>query len=131
MRVHGYMSQTEPWRYSEQTYNLMAAAMKQREQLRPYILDCAKKVSEEGYTMMRPLVFDFASDPEALKQDCEFMFGPKYLVCPVTEAGVSSWKVYLPKNEGGWTDLRTGEKYEGGHYVEVPVDITAIPVFVR
>ncbi len=131
MRVHGYMSQTEPWRYSEQTYNLIAAAMKQREQLRPYILDCAKKVSEEGYTLMRPLIFDFADDPEALKQDCEFMFGPKYLVCPVTEAGVSSWKVYLPKNEGGWTDCRTGAQYEGGRYVEVPVDINAIPVFER
>ncbi|MBR3526781.1 MAG: DUF4968 domain-containing protein [Bacteroidales bacterium] len=131
MRVHGYMSQTEPWRYSEQTYNLMAAAMKQREQLRPYILDCAKKVSEEGYTLMRPLVFDFADDPEALRQDCEFMFGPKYLVCPVTEAGVSSWRVYLPKNEGGWTDTRSGQRYEGGRYADVPVDITAIPVFVR
>jgi len=131
MRVHGYMSQTEPWRYSEQTYDLMAAAMKLRGQLRPYILGCAEKVSEEGYTMMRPLVFDFAGDPEALKQDCEFMFGPSLLVCPVTEANVSSWKVYLPENEGGWKDFRTGEKYEGGRYVDIPVDLSAIPVFVR
>ena len=131
MRVHGYMSQTEPWRYSPQTYNLMAEAMKLREELRPYILECAAKVSQEGYTLMRPLVFDFAADPEALKQDCEFMFGPSLLVCPVTEAGVGSWRIYLPESEGGWTDLRTGEKYEGGRYVDVPVDITAIPVFVR
>ena len=131
MRVHGYMSQTEPWRYSEQTFNLMAEAMKLRERLRPYILDCARKVSEEGYTMMRPLVFDFADDAEALKQDCEFMFGDSMLVCPVTEAGVSSWRVYLPENEGGWTDFRTGKHYEGGRYVDVPVDLSAIPVFVR
>ena len=131
MRVHGYMSQTEPWRYSEQTFNLMAEAMKLRERLRPYILDCARRVSEEGYTMMRPLVFDFADDPEALRQDCEFMFGDSMLVCPVTEAGVSSWRVYLPRTEGGWTDFRTGEHYEGGRYFNVPVDITAIPVFVR
>ena len=131
MRVHGYMSQTEPWRYSEQTFNLMAEAMKLRERLRPYILDCARKVSEEGYTMMRPLVFDFADDAEALKQDCEFMFGDSMLVCPITEAGVSSWRVYLPENEGGWTDFRTGKHYEGSRYVDVPVDLTAIPVFVR
>ena len=131
MRVHGYMSQTEPWRYSEQTFNLMAEAMRLRERLRPYILDCARRVSDEGYTMMRPLVFDFADDSEALKQDCEFMFGDSMLVCPVTEAGVSSWRVYLPRTEGGWTDFRNGEHYEGGRYVDVPVDLTAIPVFVR
>ena len=59
------------------------------------------------------------------------MFGPSLLVCPVTEAGVSSWKVYLPENEGGWTGFWNGEKYEGGRYVEVPVDLSGIPVFVR
>ena len=131
MRVHGYMSQTEPWRYSPQTFELMADAMKLREKLQPYILECAAKVSKEGYTLMRPLVFDFAADPEALKQDCEFMFGPSLLVCPVTEANVTSWRVYLPKNESGWTDFRNGSKYEGGRYVDVPVDINAIPVFVQ
>ena len=131
MRVHGYMSETEPWRYDPQTYSIIADAMKLRKDLQPYILECAEKVSKDGYTMMRPLVFDFAGDPEALKQDCEFMFGPSLLVCPVTEAGVSSWRVYLPQNEGGWTDFRSGERYEGGRYVDVPVDITAIPVFVQ
>ena len=105
--------------------------MKLREKLQPYILECAAKVSKEGYTLMRPLVFDFAADPEALKQDCEFMFGPSLLVCPVTEANVTSWRVYLPKNESGWTDFRNGSKYEGGRYVDVPVDINAIPVFVQ
>jgi len=131
MRVHGYMSETEPWHYSDATYALVTDAMKLRDRLRPYILACAEKVSDEGYTLMRPLVFDFPDDEEALKQDCEYMFGPSLLVCPVTEAGVSSWKVYLPENEGGWTGFWNGEKYEGGRYVEVPVDLSGIPVFVR
>ena len=131
MRVHGYMSQTEPWRYSEQTCSLMTDAINLREKLRPYILACAKKVSEEGYTLMRPLVFDFPDDEEALKQDCEFMFGPSLLISPVTEAGVTTWKTYLPVNEDGWTDFRTGQWYRGGQYVETSVDLKSIPVFVR
>ena len=131
MRVHGYMSETEPWRYGEETLSILSASMKIRESLKPYILECARMVSEEDYTLMRPLVFDFADDPEALAQDCEFMFGPSLLVSPVTEAGVSTWKTYLPENEGGWTDFRTGERYEGGRYVETPVDLSFIPVFVR
>jgi alpha-D-xyloside xylohydrolase len=48
---------------------------------------------------MRPLVFDFADDPEALKQKYEYMFGPELLISPVTEAGVSEWQTYLPKNK--------------------------------
>ena len=73
--------------------------------------------------------FDFADDAEALAQDCEWMFGPDYLVCPVTEGGVSRWKVYLPEHAGGWEDIRDGVRYDGGRYVEVAVDLEAIPVF--
>ena len=70
-------------------------------------------------------------DDEALRQDCEWMFGPDYLVCPVTEGEVSSWTVYLPENGPGWEDIRTGAVLDGGQYAVVPVDLDAIPVFRR
>ena len=131
MRVHGYQSRTEPWEYSPETERRFLAAVAQREALQPYILAQAAKVWNEDYTLMRPLIFDFPDDEEALKQDCEWMFGTDYLVCPVTEGGVSSWKVYLPENESGWEDIRSGARYEGGRYADVPVDLEAIPVFRR
>ena len=131
MRVHGYMSNTEPWRYSDETQRLFAKAIKLRKSLQPYIIECSKKVSNEGYTIMRPLVFDFACDQEALAQESEYMFGPKYLVCPVLETGVSSWRIYLPKNENGWEDFHTGEHFDGGRYIDYNVSIENIPVFVR
>ncbi len=131
MRVHGYQSRTEPWEYFPETERLFKEAIQRREALMPYILDCAKKVSEEDYTMMRPLVFDFPADEEALRQDCEFMFGPDYLVCPVTEGHVDSWRVYLPVNAGGWEYIKDGSHYDGGRYVDVPVDMENIPVFKR
>ena len=131
MRVHGYMSQTEPWRYGERTQELFVKYIELRKSLQPYIIDCAHKVSDEGYTLMRPLVFDFSGDAEALAQESEYMFGPKYLVCPVLEAGVTSWRVYLPVNEGGWEDFWTSEHYDGGRYYDIPVTLENIPVFVR
>ena len=131
MRVHGYMSRTEPWRYSDATQEIFVKYINLRKTLQPYVVDCARKVSEEGYTMMRPLVFDFCDDAEALRQDSEYMFGPKYLVCPVLEAGVSSWRVYLPANAGGWDDFWTNEHFDGGRYYDVPVSLETIPVFVR
>lgn len=131
MRVHGYMSRTEPWRYSERTRMIFESCIRLRKQIQPYVTECSKRVSSEGYTIMRPLVFDFPDDDLALCQESEYMFGPDYLVCPVLEQGVKSWRVYLPENEGGWDDFRDGSHYDGGQYTEVPVTLEAIPVFVR
>ena len=131
MRVHGYMSNTEPWNYGKEAQAIIAQCLKERYRLMPYIKRCAKDVSEKGGTLMRPLVFDFANDAEALKQQYEYMFGPALLISPVTEPGVTSWQTYLPQNPGGWTDYRTGRHYDGGQYVTTPVTKAHIPVFIR
>ena len=131
MRVHGYMSNTEPWNYGPEAQAIITNCLKEREKLQPYIKECARRISEEGYTLMRPLVFDFADDPEALRQKYEYMFGPDLLVSPVTEPGVTTWRTYLPKQEGGWTDYRTGKHYDGGQYVTTAVTNAFIPVFLR
>ena len=131
MRVHGYMSNTEPWNYGPEAQAVIANCLKERYRLLPYIRKCAERVSKEGYTLMRPLVFDFANDPEALRQRYEYMFGPDLLVSPVTEPGVKEWKTYLPQNAAGWTDYHTGRHYEGGQTVTTAVDLSRIPVFVR
>ena len=131
MRVHGYMSNTEPWNYGPEAQAIIADCLKERYRLKPYIDSCAVAIAEQGGTLMRPLVFDFADDPEALKQKYEYMFGPALLISPVTEPGVTSWKTYLPKNEEGWTDYHTGQHYAGGQYVTTTVTKAYIPVFFR
>jgi len=131
MRVHGYMSNTEPWNYGAEAQAIIAECIREREQLRPYLEECARRVAEEGYTLMRPLVFDFADDPVALQQKYEYMFGPELLISPVTEPGVTEWRTYLPKNAKGWHDKRTGQHYDGGQFVTTSVDKAHIPVFVK
>ena len=131
MRVHGYMSNTEPWNYGDEAKQIIANCLKEREQLRPYIEACAERVAKEGYTLMRPLIFDFADDETALRQSCEYMFGPELLVSPVTEPGVKEWKTYLPKQKGGWTEIHTNEHFDGGQYVTTKVSKAYIPVFKR
>ena len=130
MRVHGYMSNTEPWQYGPEAQRIITEQIRLRYRLLPYIYSEASRVTTEGYTLMRPLIFDFPDDTDALKQDNEYMFGQSLLVCPVTEKGVSQWTVYLPENEGGWYDFRTGKKYGNG-WSEVPVTIEEIPVFAK
>jgi alpha-D-xyloside xylohydrolase len=131
LRVHGYMSNTEPWQYGEEVEQLVSQTLDLRYRLLPYIYSEASRVSFSGSTLMRPLVMDFADDPAALEQKHQFMFGPSILVTPVTEPGAKKWSLYLPEQEKGWFDFRSGEQFEGGRLLEVPVDLTAIPLFVK
>lgn len=131
MRVHGYMSNTEPWEYGPQAEGIIAQCLQERYRLMPYIYSQAAAVSFDGATLMRPLVFDFADDAEALRQECEYMFGPSLLVSPITEPDVTEWTTYLPRHAAGWYDFHTGRHYEGGQYVTTKVDDSFIPVFVK
>ena len=131
MRVHGYMSNTEPWNYGSEAQAIIADCLKERYRLLPYIYNIAAAISFEGSTLMRPLVFDFADDATALEQKYEYMFGPALLVSPVTEPDAKTWQTYLPKTQGGWYDHHTGQHYEGGQTVATAVTKARIPVFVR
>jgi len=56
-----------------------------RYRLLPYIYSLSWKVSSEGYTIMRSLAFDFREDPGIKSIPDQYMFGPAFLVSPVTE----------------------------------------------
>lgn len=131
MRVHGYMSNTEPWNYGPEAQAVIAGCLNERYRLLPYIYSHAAAISSEGSTLMRPLVFDFAADTEALRQQYEYMFGRALLVSPVTEPGVTTWTTYLPRHRAGWYDYHTARHYDGGQTVETAVTRARIPVFVR
>ena len=131
MRVHGYMSNTEPWNYGAEAQAAIARSLNERYRLLPYIYSHAAEIASQGSTLMRPLVFDFPGDSKALDQKYEYMFGRSLLISPVTEPSVTSWTTYLPRNEGGWYDYYTGRHYEGGQSVTTDVAADFIPVFVR
>lgn len=54
---------------------------------------------------MRPLIFDFSQDKEALKQENEYMFGKSLLINPITQGNVRNWRTYLPEHTAGWVDF--------------------------
>jgi alpha-D-xyloside xylohydrolase len=131
MRVHGYQSQTEPWRYGEDVERRARALIEWRYRLLPYIYSNAAAVTRKGSSLMRPLVMDFADDAKALDQTHSYMFGKALHIAPVFRAGVSQWDVYLPQTKGGWYDFWTGEHRDAGatHVVDAPLD--RVPVHAR
>ena len=110
-----------------------------RYRLLPYIYSQAWKVTNEGYTMMRSLLFDFGKDPRVNSIPDQYMFGQAFLVNPVTEpqkisdtngAKINTRKVYLPKS-ATWYDFWTGKKYLGGNTLNAPAEIETIPLYVK
>jgi alpha-D-xyloside xylohydrolase len=107
-----------------------------RYRLLPYIYSLAGKVTQEHYTMMRGLAFDFRDDAAVYGLRDQYMFGPAFLVNPVTEpagapagAGGQTRPVYLPR--GGWYDFWTGKKFAGGQTLQAPAPIDVLPLYVR
>jgi len=100
-----------------------------RYRLMPYIYSLAWRVTSAGYTIMRPLVFDFQNDTMVYGIKDQFMFGPALLVNPVTAMGATSRSIYLPA--GTWTDFWTGQTKMGGGTSTVDAPLSQIPLYVR
>jgi alpha-D-xyloside xylohydrolase len=96
----------------------------------PYIYSQGWRVAAEAGTMMRALVMDFPDDVKARQCRDEFLFGPAFLVCPVTQKGANSREVYLPSGSS-WIDFWTGATYEGGKKIQASAPIQTMPLYVR
>jgi alpha-glucosidase (family GH31 glycosyl hydrolase) len=79
---------------------------------------------------MRALFMDFPEDPNVADLTDEYMFGPAFLVAPVTEQGATTRKVYLPAG-CDWYNYWTNERVKGGQTVTVKAPIDTLPLFVR
>jgi alpha-D-xyloside xylohydrolase len=129
-RMHGYQTETEPWKFGDMVMNNMRSMMDLRYRLMPYIYSEGWQISKNGSTMTRPMVMDFNNDPAAIAQSYQYMFGKSFLVAPITKPGIIEWSVYLPKSTK-WYDFWTGKKFTGGQTVKTDAPQDRIPVFVK
>ena len=129
-RIHGYQTETEPWKYGQKVEDNMRKMLNLRYCLLPYIYSEAWQVTKNGSTMMRPLVMDFNADTAAVNRQYQYMFGKSLLVAPVTEANASEWNVYLPKS-AGWFNFWTGKHFNGGQSIKTDAPLDKIPLFVK
>ncbi|MEP6898486.1 MAG: TIM-barrel domain-containing protein [Rhodanobacter sp.] len=111
-------------------YNALAWYDKLRYRLMPYIYTLAANTWFQDGTIMRGLVMDFPADAKVRDIDNEYMFGPAFLVAPVTEYQARSRDVYLPAGSG-WYDFHTGKRYEGGNTIKADAPLSRMPLFVR
>ena len=135
MRVHGQAPYREIWQFGGNTSAAYAAMLKfdkLRYRMLPYIYSLAGAVTQRAGTIMRPLVMDFRSDTTAREIGDQYMFGPAFLVAPVTTYQATTRSVYLPSTPGDWYLFWTGAAAAGGATVPAaPAPFDAMPVYVR
>jgi len=130
-RVHGTRTtdENELWSYGPETQKILVAYDRLRYRMLPYIYSLAWKTTNERYTPMRPLVMDFRADSRAADIGDQFMYGPAFLVNPVTEPAAITRHLYLP--QATWFDFWTGAVQAGGRAIDAPAPIERMPLFIR
>jgi alpha-D-xyloside xylohydrolase len=131
LRVHGTRKpdENELWSYGPDAQKILVAFDRLRYRLLPYIYSLAWKTTSEAYTPMRPLVMDFRTDPRAQNIGDQFMYGPAFLVNPVTEPAATTRQLYLP--EALWYDFWSGAVKKGPAMITAPVSLDRLPLYVR
>jgi alpha-D-xyloside xylohydrolase len=131
LRVHGTRNpdENELWAYGPDAQKILVSYDRLRYRLLPYIYSLAWKTTSESYTPMRPLVMDFRTDVRAQNIGDEFMYGPAFLVNPVTEPGATTRRVYLPGAR--WYDFWTGRSLDGGMEINADAPLDRLPLYIR
>jgi alpha-D-xyloside xylohydrolase len=139
-RIHGKGERaifSKNW--SENTRSVLMKYDNLRYRLMPYLYSLSWKVTNEGYTIMRSLGFDFRNDDAVKNIPDQYMFGPAFLVNPVTQQLYSApdskkiaktRKVYLPKSTN-WYDFWTGKQIEGGKSIDAKATIETMPLYIK
>jgi alpha-D-xyloside xylohydrolase len=132
-RSHGELVKRETFEMAKPgtpIYNILASYQRLRYRLLPYIYSIASDTYHRAGTMMRGLVMDFPNDLKVRNIADEYMFGPSFLVAPITEYKARTRQVYLPAGTR-WYDFHTGEVFDGGQSITTKAPLERIPVFVK
>lgn len=132
-RVHGNNhQQRQPWYYGSTAEEVAKEAIQLRYSLMPYMYSSERSAYESGLGLVRPLLFDYPSDPNVSNYSDAWMFGDSMLVAPVVNSAQTLKSIYLPA--GTWIDYYRGTTYTGGQTINYPVNAeswTDIPLFVK
>ena len=129
-RTHGSRRYNEVWSYGKQAEPILEKYLRLRYELLPYTYSLAYQTYLTGAPYMRALFMDFPQDAKVADIRDEYMYGPAFLVAPVTEQGVTSRQVYLPAGTD-WYNYWTNEKLRGGQTISVSAPIDVLPLFVK
>nr|WP_246429000.1 TIM-barrel domain-containing protein [Pseudoxanthomonas broegbernensis] len=132
-RLHGQFPYREIWEIAPEGtphYDSFVHYLKLRYTLLPYIYTLAGDTWHKDGTLLRTLEMDFPGDAKVKDIHDQYLFGPAFLVAPVTEFKATSRQVYLPAGTS-WIEFDSGKRHAGGQTVDAAAPLQRMPLFVR
>eukprot|EP00117_Sycon_ciliatum_P017449 scpid32873/ scgid16435/ Neutral alpha-glucosidase AB; Alpha-glucosidase 2; Glucosidase II subunit alpha len=132
-RAHAHLDtkRREPYLHDENVMQRIRNAILARYSRLPFWYTLYYHASKTGVPTMRPLWVEFPSEEATFSLEEEYLIGSALLAKPVTEAGVSSWDVYLPGKDEVWYATDDLSRYTGGQTITLSVTLDRIPLFQR
>ncbi len=106
--------------YPEPYKSLARKAIIERYKNLPYNYTLAYRQAKFAEPLVKPLLFNYSNDTNAVKVNDEYLFGDNILFAPVMEKEQTKKTVYLP--QGFWYDVETNKIYKGAEFVEFDVN---------
>ena len=119
-----------PWLHPDMTAHV-AAAIRLRYQLLPYLWSLFEKAHALHQPIIRPTFYDFPDDDHCYTDSDDFMLGDALLVAPVVEKGALTRRLYLPGGPAAWFDFYSGESLAAGQHHLVDAPLGRLPLFAR
>jgi len=131
-RIHGNGPSKELYQscWTATTKSNLLLIDKLHYRLIPYIYSLAWMTTNNDYTPMRHLIMDFTNDANVKSIGTQYMFGPAFMVAPVTTQGQTQRSVYLPA--GTWYDFWSGASVTGGTTIaNASAPLNHIPLYIK
>lgn len=119
----------EPWTFGPEVESICRAFISLRYQMLPYLYCQFAEAHRNGTPIMRPLLWQWPTDPVAARCFDQFLLGPDLLVAPILGQDAAARSVYLPA--GTWHSFLTDEIHEGSRHIAQEVSLAGIPIYVR
>ena len=132
-RLHSSNSEfmgKEPWKRSFAVKTVAEEFLRLRHRLIPHLYTANYLTHKEGLPVCMPMYYRYDCK-DAYEVKNQYIFAGNLLVSPITtpadkRLNLASTEVWLP--EGRWTDIFTGQIYQGGRKITMHRDLDSIPV---
>jgi alpha-glucosidase len=122
------------WKFPEPYSQAMAAAIRRRYEMVPYIYTENRRCFDSGVSLVHPMYYHWPECDQAYAAPQQYLFGESLLVAPVVAPAdgqdeMAPVSVWLP--DGLWFDLALGQFVRGGRTLRRRYLIDEVPVFAR
>lgn len=124
----------EPWKFGEETESIARKFLRLRHRMIPYTYTMNRLTETEGRPLLMPIYYEYPEHPEAYTVGNEYFFGTQLIAAPITkkaDKNTNTAAVYVWLPEGRYTDIFTGQSYEGGRRHMIRRDVSLIPVLAK